>query len=575
VDQLVADEGLSSTIPSGRRRIVAFAVAGLAALAGYLLAPQPWTAGAGSLEVSYRGTTDAVASVVIGATEPIELVIEGRVVRGTLELAEGIPTDAPITARLVLADGDGDLDLGRVTARLVLPDGRREALPTIRSDPATGTVELQRRPPDGSAAVLALLGAVVVLWVTEAVPLFVTSLAIPVVIVATGVGTADDALSPFFHPIIALFFGGFLMAEAMRRTGLDHLAAVNIVARAGRSPLTLFAAMIGVSAFLSLWMSNTAAAAVLLPIALAVTEPLASVGYRRAIVLGIAYAATVGGIGSAIGTPANPLAIEYLRDFVGRDISFVEWFAIGMPMVLVFLPIMGAYLWWRMRARPEANRFAEAREVARREVQEAGRPTRDQLVVLAVFLGVVALWLTETWHGLETGIIALGGAVALALLGRILPEDLGRISWASLLTFGGGLALGFFVLSTGTSDWIATRLDGLAAIPAPVAILLVASVTLGLTMVASNTAAAAMLIPLAIPLAAITGVNPVLMVLVVAIASSIDFALVIGTPPTMLAYSTRLYTPAQIFRVGIALDAIGILLLAVGMVWVWTLLGLA
>jgi sodium-dependent dicarboxylate transporter 2/3/5 len=575
VDQLVADEGLSSTIPSGRRRIVAFAVAGLAALAGYLLAPQPWTAGAGSLEVSYRGTTDAVASVVIGATEPIELVIEGRVVRGTLELAEGIPTDAPIAARLVLADGDGDLDLGRVTARLVLPDGRREALPTIRSDPATGTVELQRRPPDGSAAVLALLGAVVVLWVTEAVPLFVTSLAIPVVIVATGVGTADDALSPFFHPIIALFFGGFLMAEAMRRTGLDHLAAVNIVARAGRSPLTLFAAMIGVSAFLSLWMSNTAAAAVLLPIALAVTEPLASVGYRRAIVLGIAYAATVGGIGSAIGTPANPLAIEYLRDFVGRDISFVEWFAIGMPMVLVFLPIMGAYLWWRMRARPEANRFAEAREVARREVQEAGRPTRDQLVVLAVFLGVVALWLTETWHGLETGIIALGGAVALALLGRILPEDLGRISWASLLTFGGGLALGFFVLSTGTSDWIATRLDGLAAIPAPVAILLVASVTLGLTMVASNTAAAAMLIPLAIPLAAITGVNPVLMVLVVAIASSIDFALVIGTPPTMLAYSTRLYTPAQIFRVGIALDAIGILLLAVGMVWVWTLLGLA
>lgn len=244
-------------------------------------------------------------------------------------------------------------------------------------------------------------------------------------------------------------------------------------------------------------------------------------------------------------------------------------------MVVVFLPIMSAYLWWRMRARPEASRFAEARAVARRELREAGRPTRDQLVVLAIFVGVVALWLTETWHGLETGIIALGGAVVLALVGRVLPEDLGRISWASLLTFGGGLALGFFVLSTGTSDWIATRLDGLAGIPAPIAILLVASVTLGMTMVASNTAAAAMLVPLAIPLAAITGVSPVLMVLVVAIASSIDFALIIGTPPTMLAYSTRLYTPAQIFRVGIALDAFGILLLAFGMVWVWTVLGLA
>ena len=572
MDNLVADEGLPATTPSGRRRLIAFAVAGLAALIGFLLAPQPWPAGEGRLEVSYGGSTDAVAAVELGSTQPLTLRLDGEVVDGTLELSGGLPVDAPITAALSLDERDS-LEVARLTARLVLPDGRSEAIPIVRTDQDEGRVELQRRPPNGSAAVLALLGAVVVLWVTEAVPLFVTSLAIPVVIVATGVGTPDDSLAPFFHPIIALFFGGFLMAEAMRRTGLDRLAAVNLVARAGRSPLTLFAAMIGVSAFMSLWMSNTAAAAILLPIAMAVTAPLASVGYRRAVVLGIAYAATVGGVGSAIGTPANPLAIEFLGEFVGRDISFVEWFAVGLPMVVTFLPLMGAYLWWRMRARPEASRFAEARSVARRELERAGRPNRDQLVVLLVFLGVVGFWLTETFHGLETGIVALGGAVALALLGKVQPEDLGRISWASLLTFGGGLALGLFVLNTGTSDWIATRLDGLAAIPAPLAIVLVASVTLGLTMVASNTAAAAMLIPLAIPLAGITGVDPVMMVLVVAIASSIDFALVIGTPPTMLAYSTRLYTPAQIFRVGIALDMVGILLLSFVMVWIWSLLG--
>lgn len=569
----MVDEGLAASPPSGRRRLAAFAVAGAAALAGYLFAPQPWVTGPGTIEISYRGSVDAQAGVEIGSGEELTLRLDGDAVDGTLTLPAGVPIDATVEAQLVLDPTSAAVDLGRLTAHLRLPDGSREAIPVVRSDPDAGTLDLQRRPPDGSAAVLALLGAVVVLWVTEAVPLFVTSLAIPVVIVATGVGTPDDALSPFFHPIIALFFGSFLMAEAMRRTGLDHLAAVTIVARAGRSPLTLFAAMLGVSAFLSLWMANTAAVAVLLPIALAVTAPLASVGYRRAVVLGIAYAATVGGVGSAIGTPANPLAIEFLRDFVGRDISFVEWFAVGLPMVVIFLPIMGAYLWWRMRARPEAARFAEARAVARREMQEAGRPNRDQLIVLAVFLGVVAFWLTEAWHGMETGIVALGGAVALALLGRILPEDLGRISWASLLTFGGGLALGFFVLSTGTSDWIATRLDGLAVIPAPIAILVVGMVTLGLTMIASNTAAAAMLIPLAIPLAGITGVDPVLMVLVVAIASSIDFALVIGTPPTMLAYSTRLFTPAQIFRVGIVLDLVGILLLTFGMVWVWSLLG--
>ena len=145
---------------------------------------------------------------------------------------------------------------------------------------------------------------------------------------------------------------------------------------------------------------------------------------------------------------------------------------------------------------------------------------------------------------------------------------------ASLLTFGGGLTLGLFLLSTGTSDWIATRLGGLSAVPPPVAVVVVAAVTLALTTVASNTATAAMLVPLAIPLAGITGVDPVMLVLVVAVASSVDFALVIGTPPTLLAYSTRLYTPGQIFRIGIVLDVIGVLLLSLVVVWIWQLLGI-
>jgi sodium-dependent dicarboxylate transporter 2/3/5 len=321
-------------------------------------------------------------------------------------------------------------------------------------------------------------------------------------------------------------------------------------------------------------MSNTAATAVLLPIALAVTAPLESIGYRRAIVLGIAYAATVGGVGSAIGTPANPLAITFLRDFVDREITFVEWFAIGLPWVMLFLPLMGAYLWWRMGAAPDGSRFADARRVARDELRAAGRPTRDQLTVIGVFLSVIAFWLTEPIHGIETGIVALGGAVVLAILRQVEPEDLGRISWASLLTFGGGLTLGVFLVQTGASDWVATQLGGLAAVPGPVAIAAIASVTLLLTTVASNTASAAIIVPLAIPLATIVGVDPVVLVLVVAIASSIDFALVIGTPPTMLAYSTGLFTPGGIFRVGVILDIAGLILLVTVVAWIWQLLGI-
>ncbi len=292
------------------------------------------------------------------------------------------------------------------------------------------------------------------------------------------------------------------------------------------------------------------------------------------MVLGIAYAATIGGVGSAIGTPANPLAIEFLDTFVGRQISFVGWFAFGLPMVVIFLPLMGLYLWRRSRVVVDRAAFERSRRAAAAELDQAGRPTRDQLVVLGVFAAVMAVWLTQTWNGLNTGIVAVAGVVVLAVLGKSRPEDLGRISWASLLTFGGGLTLGVFLVSSGTSDWLATRLEGISSVPSGIGVAAVALLALGLTTVASNTATAAMLVPLAIPLAGILGVDPVLLVVVVAIASSVDFALVIGTPPTMIAYSSRLFTTTEVFRTGIILDLAGIGLLVTVVSWLWDVVGL-
>jgi sodium-dependent dicarboxylate transporter 2/3/5 len=260
--------------------------------------------------------------------------------------------------------------------------------------------------------------------------------------------------------------------------------------------------------------------------------------------------------------------------FAGRSISFVEWFGYGLPLVVVFLPLMAGYLWWRMGVSIDRADFDRVRETAREELHRAGRLTRPQLTVLAVFVGVMLVWLTQTWHGLDTGIVAVAGAVALAALRKVLPEDLGRISWAALLTFGGGLALGVFLTRTGTSDWLATRLAGLGGLPPSIGVAAVAVVALSLTTVASNTATAAMMIPLAIPLAGILGVSPTLLVLVVAVASSIDFALVVGTPPTMIAYSTGLFTTREIFRTGIALDLAGIGLLMTAAIGIWRLLGL-
>ncbi len=565
--------------PGRPTRWLVLALALLVALAVSQLPPAPWPDDEARVVARYLGS-EAFAETVSFDGEPVELEGAAGDVGVALSLAEGLTSGAALRGELrVTRDGEPfQPELGNIELWLELSDGRKERVPAVRWDEATSALVVARRPPVNTQIVLGLLVLVVVLWVSEAVPLFVTALTVPLVLVVAGVQPADDALQPFFHPIIALFFGGFLMAEAMRRVGLDRLAALNLVARFGRTPATLFAAMIAVAAFLSMWMSNTAATAVLVPIALAVTEPFTGdaggPGYRRAVVLGIAYAATIGGVGSAIGTPANPLAIEFLGEFVGREISFIEWFAFGLPLVVLFLPLMGAYLWWRLGARVEATQFAAARMIARSQLAEVGRPSRDQYAVLVVFIGVMSVWLTQTWHGTNTGIVALGGAVVLALLRYVRQEDLARISWPSLITFGGGLALGVALVESGTADWVAANLGGLAEVPAFVAVLAVALLALGLTTVASNTASAAMLVPMAIPLAGVLGLDPVLLVVTVAVASSIDFALVIGTPPTMIAYSTQLFSAPQIFRVGAALDATGVLLLVTLVVAFWRVAGL-
>ena len=537
------------------------AVATAAALG--VLAPAPWPEGPAVLTVAVDDVGEVSGSVVLGRPDPVRL--------DTQDFDVTLPDGAGLDRDLVVVV-DGVDTLASVDVELELPDGRVETIPPVRAD---GDQVVASRRPLGSGAlpVLALLGLVVVLWVTEVLPLWVTSLLVPSALAVTGTVEAQAALAPFFHPIIVLFLAGFLLAEAMREAGLDRTAAVRLVALAGRGPITLYTAFVAVAAVMSMFMSNTAAVAVLLPVAMAVTAPLEDLGYRRTLVLGTAYAATIGGVGSAIGTPANPLAITFLEDVAGVRVTFLGWFAYGLPMVLLFLPVMAVWVWRRLRPTLDRDRFDAVVARARAAASDT-QLDRPQLVVLAVFLAVVVGWVTEPIHGVHIGVVALLGAIGLAALGRIDTEHLARISWPSLLTFGGGLTLGFALTEVGLADWAATRLAGLSGVPALVGVAAVAAGALLLTTVASNTASAAMLVPLAIPLAAVLGVDPVLMVGVVAIATSIDFALVIGTPPTMLAYSTGLYRPQDLLRIGGVLDLLGLAVLVLAVTQVWRLLGL-
>lgn len=564
------DEPLDPGDIHARWRWVLLAI--LCALLLGSLAPSTWSSGQGHLTMRVGSQVILAQPVRFGSRKPQTIQSSHRGKPIALTLPKGVPLDRSIVVHFS-PTAFSKKHQSSIQLALIPPGHKYPSLlPIVKRDESKWTA--RRRPPQHVAFVLGLLGLVMILWVTEAIPLYITSLLIPVILAAANVQPANQALAPFFHPVIALFFGGFLMAEAMRRVDLDRLAAVVIVGRFGSSPQRLFWSLLSVAAFLSMWMSNTAATAVLIPIAMAISAPLDNLPFRKTLVLGIAYAATIGGVGSAIGTPANPLAMTFLQQDAGVDIGFVGWFAYGLPMVLCFLPVMGLFLWFSNRTKVDAQTFGTAKEIAQKEVEQFTSFTSGQWQVLLIFCTVMLLWLTQTWHHINTGIVALLGVVLLGLVGQLEPADVKRISWASLLTFGGGLSLGIAMMESGACDWMAAQLTFLAHVPGWLGILLIALIALGLTTAASNTASAAILIPLAIPLAHVIHVNPVKLVIIVAIATSVDFALVIGTPPTMIAYSTELFTTKEIFKRGFALDLIGIGLLVTVVVGCWHILGI-
>lgn len=482
-----------------------------------------------------------------------------------------------ISYRLKVLDADGEL----------VPLSFENASSTVTGSnysqvlPPTGRegewFQFTMRIPFKAKISTALLFAVATLWLTELVPLSAGALIIPVVIVVTSVTDASAVLQPFFHPIVILFFAGFLLAEGMRRTGVDRWIALNILRRTSLEPAFLLLTMMSLTALLSMWMSNTASVAVIIPIGLAVMDKIPKTpgrtGFRRALILGVAYAATVGGIGSAIGTPANILALTYLNEFADYEMAFIDWFAFGLPIVFIMVPVIWIFLIlaFRVKFQPVSQHLSHA--TYNEELKKMGRLNNQQRLLLLVFVAIFGLWLTEQFHHIPTAIVALAGVLFLFFVETIKKDDLSRINWDALLTFGGGLALGSMLVLTGVSDWIALHLIGLTDQPPLLVIISVASMTLIIGAFISNTACAAMLIPLAIPLAQIIHMDPRLIVAVIAIASSIDFALVVGTPPTMMAYSTGFFKVKDIFKRGVVLDIIGVLILSFGVIWIWQWLG--
>ena len=309
--------------------------------------------------------------------------------------------------------------------------------------------------------------------------------------------------------------------------------------------------------------------------------------YGKALVLGVAYSATLGGVASLVGSPPNPLAATYINSFLGIQFSFMSWIPFGLPVVLIMLPLVWRWLIFRFKLPKGIEEMSELKEISYKEYLKLGPMSIEQKLVVVVFISTIVLWFTEKlpdfianaigWsgHGISSSVVALIGGLSLMILRLLDEKDVSSgISWSSLLILGSGIALGGAMIDTGLSSFIAQQMAGLGMFPSFLVVIIIGGIAILVTMVASNTGAAVILIPIAIPLATGLGLDPLLIVMVIAIAVSMDFALPTGTPPSTIAYSTGKVEMREMVTTGLFVDLIAILVLTIVVVWLWGFFGL-
>jgi sodium-dependent dicarboxylate transporter 2/3/5 len=448
--------------------------------------------------------------------------------------------------------------------------------------------------PGPAHRLAAILGMMVVFWVTEALPLAVTALIGPVLAVILAVAPARVALAPFADPIIFLFIGSFMLAEAMFVHGLDRRIAYGALSSrlVGGSPARILIVYGAVGTGLSMWISNTATTAMMFPIGLSIVSHLtkgreseaSSRKFATAMMLITAFGASVGGIGTPIGTPPNLIGIGLLSRITGAEISFFNWMLLGVPVVLLLFGFLVAYFYmWALRGLTLPMAHTER---IQDEFRRLGPMNSGQRNVLIAFGVTVSLWLTP-------GVLAIAGAgdtafarafaaavpeaiaaMSGALLLFLLPlnwrarrftitwEEAVRIDWGIILLFGGGLAMGELAFSTGLAESMGHGIANWLPATTPFALtVLFTAVAIVMSEAASNTASANMVVPIAIAVAQAAGVDPLQPALGATLGASMGFMMPISTPPNAIIYSSGYVPITSMMRHGIALDVAGFLLI--------------
>ncbi len=441
-------------------------------------------------------------------------------------------------------------------------------------------------------------------WLTVAVPLAVTALIPLVLLPVLGVSSPTEAAAPYANPVIFLFMGGFFIAAAMQRWALHRRLALAIVARTGTSPRRLVAGFMLASAVLSMWMSNTAATLMMMPIGIAVLSllldnsrsPGEEVDTRHqnlgvALMLGIAYAGSIGGVATLIGTPPNAVLAAMADELLGVEVSFARWLGIGLPVSVIMLSLSW-FLLCHLLFRLPGGPLAGAAQVIAGERAKLGRWHPAERLTAFVFALAALAWifrapkqigdlsipgLQSLFPGIGDSTIAIAAALILFLwpthdrsgsATRVLDWPHARqIPWDILVLFGGGLSLAAAFASSGLTTWLGGELAVFAGLPDLLIVAAVATTFVFVTEVTSNTATATLGLPVMAALGPSVGVDSLALMTAAAMGSSMAFMLPVATPPNAIVFGTGYIEPAEMRRAGFWLNIVGIVVISVGVSW--------
>ena len=439
-------------------------------------------------------------------------------------------------------------------------------------------------PPE--ATFVAAVGALMAIWwATEAIPVAVTAFMPMVLLPILGVGSVSENAAPYAHPIIYLFFGGFVMALAIERCGLHRRIALSVFTVVGTNARSLVGGFMVAAALLSMWISNTSTTLMLLPIAISVVKVIGESmpglddrdrsHFNFALLLGLAYGATLGGVATLVGTPPNAFMAGFMIETYDMEIDFARWMLVGIPVTLVMLPLA-----WMLLTRVIYRVDFTASEDVMEHIAEArvklGPMTGDEKRTGLLFLFLVAGWLLRKPIGnlpflgdITDTTIAMAAAIAAFLIpserrGEALMRwsDLSKLPWGVLILFGGGLALAAAISSSGLALWIGQQLAPLGVLSLTLLVVAATAMVIFLTELTSNLATTATFLPVIAAIAVETGQDPLMFVIPVTLAASCAFMLPVATPPNAIVFSSGQVSIPEMIRAGILLNILSVAFLS-------------